>query len=50
MTVYSIVNALTEFAYVKRVELLVEGKALETIFRPYADRGSLREKPVNCAC
>ena len=31
MTVYSIVNALTEFAYVKRVELLVEGKPLETI-------------------
>ncbi|MDD2200720.1 MAG: N-acetylmuramoyl-L-alanine amidase [Firmicutes bacterium] len=31
MTVYSIVNALTEFAYVKRVELLIEGKPLKTI-------------------
>lgn len=31
MTVYSIVNALTEFSYVKKVEILVEGKPLQTI-------------------
>ena len=31
MTVYSIVNTLTEFAYVKRVILLVEGKPIQSI-------------------
>jgi len=31
MTVYSIVNTLTEFAYVKRVRLLVEGKPIQSI-------------------
>ncbi len=31
MTVYSIVNTLTEFAYVKRVKLLVEGKPIQSI-------------------
>jgi spore germination protein GerM len=31
MTVYSIVNTLTEFACVKRVRLLVEGKPIQSI-------------------
>jgi N-acetylmuramoyl-L-alanine amidase len=41
ITVYSIVNSLTELGYVKKVKLLVEGRALTTISGHLAIEGPL---------